>query len=350
MANLVTVTKESRIFLKIGGVVVGALILIYFIVKGGALMRDVFFPKPPPPPAQAFGPLPPIDFPAKGSQGINFNINTVDGQLPVLPDRVNIYTIQTAEPNLLALENAKNTLDSANFVSNQVKKSSTLYQWTQAKTGVIIEYDITTKNFSISSNYLYNPALSSSSLLPDEENIKDDVLGFLQTVQAETNSLDLEKTKVEYLENNNGTLIAAQNLGSAKYARVTFQNSVIDDIPIVYDSPTESNVMFVVSYPPSGFQILEGRFYNHKINPEEKSDYPIKSSEQAFADLTNGNAYIINPQNLTQVDITNVELRYYLSNKNSGFLLPVIIFTGVNGFYAYVDAIPEESQSTPSPL
>lgn len=349
MANLVTVTKEGRILLKVGGFVLGVFILIYFIVKGGALMRDVFFPKPPPLPEQALGPLPPISFPSQGSQGITFTVNTVDGQLPVLPDRVNVYALTSVEPNLLALQTAKNTLDSENFVLNQVKKSNTLYQWTQAKTGVIIEYDITTKNFSITSNYLFNPALSSSSLLPDEESIQEDLLGFLQTLQANIENLDRELTKVEYLENNGGTLQAAQNLGSAKYARITMRNTSVDEIPIIYDDPNGSLIQFVASYPISGFQVLEGQFFNHVTDPEKKSDYPIKTSQEAFEDLESGNAYIINPQNLKTVDITNVELRYYLNKQSKEFLLPVIVFTGVNNFTAYVDAIPEGSQKTPSP-
>lgn len=349
MANLVTVTKESRIFLKVGGVILGALILIYFIFKGGALMRNIFFPKPPPIPQQALGPLPPIEFPSKGSQGVTYTVNTVDGNLPILADRINVYTIKAPEPNLLALQTAKNTLDSENFVLNQIKKSSTLYQWTQAKSGIVIEYDITTKNFTISSNYLYNPALSSNGLLPDEESIESDVLGFLQGVQANTESIDRELTKVEYLENRNGALVAAQNLGSARYARVTFQNNAVDEIPIVYTIPGTSLIQFVISYPSSGFQVLEGTFFNYNINLEEKSDYPIKTAQKAYEDLQNGNAYVINPQNLTNVDITNVELRYFLSQKNLGFLLPVIVFTGVNNFTAYVDAIPSESQSTLSP-
>lgn len=343
MANLVTVTKEGRIFLKIGGIAAGALLLIYIIVKGGELAKAVFFPKPPPVPLQAFGKLPRVPFPSKGSEEITYTINTTDGELPAFVDRVNVYTLITPEPNLRTLETAKNTLDSENFVLNQVKISDTLYQWTQAETGVIIKYDIITKNFTLASNYLYNPDLGSNNLLPDEQSIQDDTLGFLRTIQANTENIDLSKTKVEYLEKTNGIIIAAQNLGTARYARINFQQNAIDEISIVYDKPSESTINFVVSYPASDFKVLEGQFFNPTINMEQKSDYPIKTTQEAFANLKNGNAYIINPQNLSNVDITNVELHYYLSNVTKDYLLPVIVFTGINNFTAYVEAISPTS-------
>lgn len=339
MANLVTVTQESRLILKIGGVGAGLILLIYIFVQGGTLFRNIFFPKPPPAPLQGLGKLPHIKFPSPGTSGIQFTVNTVDGKLPLLPDRVNVYKLVTPEPNLLALETAKQTVDSANFVDNQTKISDTLYQWTQSRTGTILRYDIVTKNFTITSNYLTNPLLSTQGQMPSEEQIKSDVMGFLQTIEANTKDIDKEKTKVEYLQNNNGILVAAQNLGSARFARVTLIQQSVDEIPIIYDTPTESILSFVISYPENNFQILDGQFYNHEPDLTQKSDYPIKTASQALEDLKNGDAYMINPQNLTNVDITNVELRYYLNRESKDFLLPVIVFSGIN-FTAYVEAIP----------
>jgi hypothetical protein len=340
MANLVTVTKDSRIILKIGGFLAGIILLIYIFVQGGTLFRNLFFPKPPPVPQQAFGKLPHIKFPSLGTPGIVFTVNTVNGQLPILADRVNVYQLVKQEPNLLALQTAKNTVDSANFVDNQTKVTDTIYQWTHPVTGAILRYDIVSRNFSISSNYLSNPALASNGLMPAEDEIKSNVSGFLQTMSANSESLDKEKTKVEYLEEKSGGLVAAENLARAKYARVTFVQKDVDQIPIVYDIPGESILTFIVAYPTSSFQILDGKFYNHEPDSTKKSDYPIKSAEMALEDLKNGNAYMINPLNLTNVDITNVELRYYLNQTSTEYLLPVVVFTGIN-FTAYVEAIAE---------
>jgi hypothetical protein len=52
-----------------------------------------------------------------------------------------------------------------------------------------------------------------------------------------------------------------------------------------------------------------------------------------------GNAYIINPRNLSSVVITSIELGYYESHTEQNYLLPIYVFIGNNGFMAYVSAI-----------
>jgi len=342
MASLVKVTKESRIFLKYGGVALGVFFVIYMIIKGGSLVQTVFFPKPPPPPTEALGKLPRLTFPAGGTPGIQFKISTINGFLPKFPDRLNVYTIIQQEPDLLALENTRRALANSDFTEGQIKLSDTLYQWTQFRTGVIMQYDILSKDFTLTSNYLNDPSFASNSTMPDENRVKGDVIDFVSSISKKSSNIDREKTKVEYLVLENGSLIPADNLIKAKYAKVTLYQSDVDEIPMIYDAPDESILSFVVSYPARGFQVLEGIYYNHEPNLDETSDYPIKTAAQALEELKLGNGYMINPSNLTTVDITDVELRYYLTKNNIGFLMPVIVFTGIN-FYAYVEAIPTTS-------
>lgn len=349
MASLVLITREGRLLLKIGGIFFGILFIVFLFVQGGVMIQNYFFPKPAPPPEQAFGELPRIKFPEQNPEIVEYKINTVDGTLPVLvkDSRINIYKLKQNKPNLLALQEAKNTLDSGNFVENQIKISDTLYRFTQSRTGVIIEYDIVTKNFSITSNYFGNPSLVATSILPAEKSIISDTESFLRTIDANVENIDFEKTKVEYLEERDGALIIAQNLGTARYARVSLYQKPIDEIETVYGVPSGSMLNFLVSYPSQSFQVLEGEFVNPESNLEEKSDYHIKSVDQAYEDLKAGKAFLINPNKSKNVDITNVEIKYYLTKDNMGYLLPIYLFRGAN-FTAYVDALPEVQQSSPS--
>lgn len=342
MLNLVTVTKDSRIFLKFSAIFLGVAFIIYMFVQGGILVQNIFFPKPAPPPVQAFGRLPHISFPSAGTPGIEFRINTIDGNLPVLPDRLNVYKLRLPEPNLLALQAAKRALSGVGFSDNQTKLSDTLYQWSQTKTGAIMQYDIVTQNFTITSNYLTNPLLSTTRSMPPIDSIQANTYNFVQSINSKTTDINKDKTKVELLEMQNGSLVPSENATRAKYARIILKQNDIDSIPVIYDTPNDSILSFVVAFPDSDFQILEGQFFYHQPDLENKSDYPIKTAETAFNDLTKGNAYMINPQNLTSVDITNVELRYYLTKNSSEYVLPVFVFTGIN-FAAYVEAIPSTS-------
>ncbi len=343
MTNLVTITKESRLILKVGGIFAGLILIIYILVSGGSLMRQIFFPKPPPLPKQEFGKLPHIVFGSQpSSKPAQFTVNTIDGTLPALPDRLDVYKLITPEPNLLALDNAKNTLDSLDFVDNQAKLTDTLYRWTQAKSGIEIQFDIVTRNFTISSNYLTNPFLVATSQLPPEDKIVSDLRGYLQTIDANRDNIDFDATEFEYLENRNGTLTTSENISNARFLKIKIHHKPIQEIPVTYGESENRILTFIASYPSSRFQLLEGNFYNPLVDENNKSDYPLKTIEQAFEDLKSGNAYIFNPQNLTNVDITNIELTYYMDSKIKEYLLPVVVFRGIN-FEAYVEAISSTS-------
>lgn len=341
MANLANVTRESRLILKIGTIVIGVGILFYFALQGYFFFKKLT--SPPVPPLQSFGKLPEPVFPTQGTPGIQFQINTVDGALRTFGDRANVYKLTPPQASLLDLSNAKEVLESAGFIENQIKISDTLYQWSQTGTGVLLQYDIVTKNFALSSNYFTNPSLTSTSLMPPVEDIKKDVISFLQLMGADVSDINIEKSTVTYLQNNGGQLIKAENLANAKFARVELVQNPVNEIPFVYETPTSSLLNFLVSYPtPNNALIVEGQFFHYQIDVNEKSDYPLKTTTQAFNDLKNGDAYMINPQNLTTVDITDVELRYYIGTKMNGYLIPVYLFTGIN-FAGYVNALPNSS-------
>lgn len=340
--SLAYVTKETRIILKVGAIIAGTGLFLYFAIQGYLLYQKLT--SPPEPPKQAFGKIPYLVFPtSKASIGTEYTINTVDGKLPNLPDRVNVYKLAKAQPNLRGLEIARRNLEGDGFVENETPITSTLYSFSQSRTGIAIQYNILSKNFSISSNFMTNPLFNSTSLLPSKDEVKEDTRSTIELIGADTDDIDIDKSTVTYLQNNNGLLVEAENLASAKYAKVNFFQKAVDDIPIIYESPGESIIHFTVSYPSTAnVVILEGEYIHHSIISDEKSDYPIKTAEQAFADMKSGQAYTLNPQKLSNVDITNVELRYYLSRNSEDYLLPVIVFTGIN-FTAYVEAIPNSS-------
>jgi hypothetical protein len=206
-----------------------------------------------------------------------------------------------------------------------------------------MQYDIASKNFTISSNYLTNPFLISTNLLPQTSTIEDDMMSFLSLIGADTSDIDTDKTTTDLFQIQNGTLVPAENTATAKFAKVTLFQKDIDETPIIYDTPTNSSMNFIVSYPANSNLVpVQGEFFHHLPNLDEKSDYPIKTAAQALEDLKKGNAYMINPQNLTTVDITDVSVAYFLDKNTNEYMMPVIVFTGIN-FTAYVEAIHDSS-------
>lgn len=340
MASLAFVTKEMRSIIKYGAIGLAGLFALIIAFQALFFLKELIFPSKPPPPKQEFGKLPRL-FTTQVQNNIEYKVNTVDGTLPVLPDRMQVYKIEQFAPDLLALENAKRTLRSANFNSDPIKISNTIYQWTNSN-GINVQYDIITRNFTVASNFRDNPNMASSITLPGPDVIKNNVRNFLNNFSANVDDVDFENSNVTYLELRDKELVGAANLGSARLARVDLRQNSIDDTQIVYASPTESNLSFVVAYPGGNATIVEGNYYHYRPLTEEKSDYPIKTADQALLDLQSGKAVIFNPTNKSTVDITDVQVKYYLDKNTKEYLEPIIVFSGI-GFTAYVDAIAESS-------
>ena len=74
------------------------------------------------------------------------------------------------------------------------------------------------------------------------------------------------------------------------------------------------------------------------VDENDAGVYPIKTTKQAFDDLVQGNAYVMNNSVAKNVDITDVTLGYYLGSETQPYTVPIYIFTGKN-FIAYVQAL-----------
>lgn len=342
MASLAIVTRETRIWLKYAGIGLVFLLMLIFFIRGLIFVKEIFFPSKPPAPKQEFGKLAKYFNKSQEAANINYRINTIDGTLPILPDRMNVYKLKQFQPSLLSLESAKNKINRNFIKSNPIKISDTIYEWNEAEKGINLQYNIINGNYSVSSNYLDNPTLTEASISQSSDNIIKGVEDYLKSFESDTSDLDFKSSTVTYLQLIERRLEPAKNLGSAKLAKVDIKQKMVDETPIIYGDPNDSNISFIVTYPNQNFTVVEGQYYHYLPILDQKSDYPIKTSIQAFDDLKSGNARVFNPNNLINVDITDVHLKYYLDKNTNAYLQPIIVFTGIN-FTAYVDAIPQES-------
>ncbi len=89
-------------------------------------------------------------------------------------------------------------------------------------------------------------------------------------------------------------------------------------------------------------QIVDGHFFHQNISTKF-STYPLKTADQAFSELKDQKAYIASYYgNNNNVSIKNVFLAFYMEDAPQDYLMPIIIFEGDNGFFAYVSAITDE--------
>lgn len=354
MPTLHNVTEKTKKVLKILTIITITIVSIYLLFRLVLFLKETFFPTPPDPPTVTFGKIDVPTFPESESAGLNYEIDTVTGTLPVLLDenkkpldRVNVYKIHNPEFSLLDLQNAKATVAKVGFLGKEnPTPNENVYLWTSSIGGLSkqIFMNIVSKNFDLGSNFRGSPEILARVNMPDTPAAIEAAQGFLNTMGLFPKDIDPSKSRTELLKINGTQLIPVETLREAQIIRVNFFQKDIDKMKIFYVNPPFSSLNFYVAGGERyQGEIVEGNFH-HQLITGEKATYPIKPVEIAFEELKEGNAYIAT--NFTQknpIKIKEVFLAYYASDEFQEYLVPIYVFKGKGDeFYAYVLAIPNE--------
>ena len=345
MPTLNQISIETKTITKWGGIILGILFMLFILFKLGVFIKDTFYPTPPPPPTVGYDILNPIEFPDQEEKNFVYTLNTVTGKFPDFSDRAKIFKIAKAEPDLLALRKAKDKMYEAGFFQNPILIGQNVYKWTSDKPfSKAISYNILTLDFNLTSSFLSNENAASGKSFPLEETTITDVASsfFSNLNSFPEEEINLDRTIVNLFSIKNSVLIPATSISNAQAARVYFFQSNEDEKPIFYSNPKTSPINTLITGGDNQPQISEASYFYQKITNESET-YPIKTAEQAFEELKEGRGYIASyPQNLTEISIKDVYVGYYIGDKKQNYLMPIIIFEGDNGFFAYVSAVTDE--------
>lgn len=345
MLTLHNATEEAKVLLKWGIVILGIIIVIVLSLPFFQAGKDYFFPTQVVPPTAEFGKLPHITFPQNSLQkDFTYTINTLSGELPSFPDRIDVFPILAPEPNLLALERAKTRVSALGFTTQPIPLNDTLYQWSD--TSALerkLDLDILSFNFTLSSSYLSQLASASAITLPFDTEAVGAAKDFVTQISSFPEDIDEEKTKILYYTLTNGQLTEATKKADAQMLQVVFFQKDLFEHPFYYSHPPLSTMNLIVT---AGTQsrptVTEGAFIHHNTS-SPSATYAIKTSQQAFEILKNKQAYIASHNGTSQeVTIRNVSLGYYASETSQGYLLPIIVFEGDDNFLGYVEAIRDD--------
>ena len=351
MLTLHSITENIRTIVKWAAIGLGSILLLFFIYKGIGLFRNTFFPAPPPAPESKFGKLPAIDFPRSISNTkFTYSINTVTGNLPEFPDRVDVFVTVQNKPNLLNLERARSKARNLGFVSSNSSNQTvperaitdSLYEWISASDpGRKLIMEINTLEFQLTTDYSSNAAVLSAKLLADEGYAIRTTENMLSSIDLLPSDLDETKTRTELYKIQDGLLTSASNLSSTQVIRVDLFQKDVKEIPIVYPDPPHSTMNFLVASGQYDTTIILSSFIHQKIS-DLSSTYSIKTTQQAYDELKSGNAYVGSYFGSGKsVSITKVSLAYYLGRTRQNYLYPVYVFEGTDGFTAYISALDD---------
>ena len=380
--NLHKTVELARKFLLGLGVGMGIVILLFIFFQFGMFIRNTYFPPEIEPPTQLYGQLPSISFPQSTVTGtFSYTINTLTGTLPQFTDRLTVFPIEQPEPNLLNITKARDKAAQLDFTTlegdplPEIKTNEETYTWNQQDfLQRTLTMNVISFNFTYDTQYL-SPDAPLGYPIRDELDTVNTVSNFLQTISLTPVDLDIQKTltpneeqkfttKPQLFFIENGELVQTNLLANARVVRVDLYQQdiaysldigkinsqgekVVEQIqlPIVYPYPPYSTMSFWVASNNNKDAVVAANFSHQQIirDISEPATYPIKTATEAFEELQAGKAYIAAFHgNTTSIAINTIYLAYYLGETPQQYLMPIIVFEGDNGFFAYVSAIKNE--------
>ncbi len=375
-------SKKGGIAISIG---LGVILLIVIFIKVGKFVSSIINPPRIDAPNEIYGKIPSITFPQSTVKGqFTYSINTVNGSLPSdFPDRLIVYPMVISEPNLLNLDEARTKIQALGFTDQvgntlpEIPRGGPNYEWDEPNGfQQRIIYNIVNKSFSMTSNYLTSLAVLNAQNLGDQSAAVSSVQNFMGNLGAFPSDIDLNLTQNPNPDSAytttpqlysiiSGQLTPTSSLSNTQVIRVDLYQKEVDysltaganqnlshfqnfdmKLPIIYPHPPYSTMNFLVASGENQATIVSA-IYNHQtvnLQPDKNATYPIKSAQQAFDDLKNGKGYIASYNGSdSQILISNVFLAYYIGITDQDYLMPIIVFQGQNGFFAYVPAVTNDA-------
>lgn len=345
MSSLTQVAISTRKVIRYG------VLFIIFLIVGRILWGSAvgiyrkINPPPPPPPTVKFGKLPTLPFPqpAEGENRpkLSFSLETAEGGLPALFPQGKVFFMPKISSNLLSLQIATDKATALGFSPNWQEISDTLYKFPHATEHSELLMNIISGAFSISFD-LKSDSTPLGRRPPAPEIAAAAVRSYLSSADLLPEDLTGEVTH-KFLKQEGESLVPALSLSEASLIKVNFFRKAYDGLPALTPKPNESNVWFMVSgLPERQKQIVAAEFHYFPVDESQFSTYPLKSSQDAWNELTSGRAYVASYGLNTeggQVKIRKIYLGYYDANEPTEFFQPIIVLEGDKGFIAYVPAV-----------
>lgn len=352
MASLTETAAATKKLIKISAMGM----IIFLIFKFGMFVFNSYLrvvkPPPPIPPTVSFGKLPALVFPEKLHPELTLRLETPTGGTPNLGEKTTVYLMPTFRSNFMALEQSKQTAKKMNFNNSAKEITERRYRWENEEfLPSVLEMDIINGSFSLKRNWQADPTILSDKQLPGKEQASVQAKNFLAQVGLLNDELSHARMEITYLTFSAGQYQKAISLSEADFVQVDLFRADIEDKKVLTPDPEKGIVKIIFSGSrEQEKQIIQAEYNYFPVDLEQSGTYPIKTASQAWRELQTKQGFIASiGQNAGgPVAIRRIYLAYYDGESSSGFLLPIIVFEGDNGFYGYVQAINNEWLETDS--
>lgn len=355
MATLTETAKVARKAIKYGSLGFVGISILWFIGVAAVNYYLSLLPPKLPAPTVEFGTLQPVNFPKNESRP-TLSLELPTGGIPAFPDRMRVYYAPTRRSGFADPEKAIDTASALGFLFKPEQPTETRYIWSnQDQLASRLDMNIVTGHFVLSRVWQNNPSLATMANFTSDKQVITDTGNYLKKAGLLDDDV-VELEKITYLRDDAGKMVKALSLSDADFVQIDFFRKNIEEI-----DPESKSKEVVASYPfyrtdpskgliraiVSGSKVPNEKFLSidyayTDINYERNSTYPIKSGEEAWAELYNGGGFVTPTSPQTgEIKIRKIFLGYYDSNVNQRYAMPIYVFLGDQGFVAYVSAVTD---------
>lgn len=345
--NLSRAAAIMRNMIKFGGILLVCLMVGRVLLSSFVAFWKATHPEPPPPPTMGFGPLPRILFPTQQNRPTSYKLETVDGSTPFISDRAKVFFMPSVQPNIKALDRAKERALALGYKFEPQAVDSRRYRWTNTSPIVsTLEMDILTGTFTITSNWASYPELLIRTQPANADQAVSRVRNLVIQSQSVSRDFDKGVATTKYLKAIGGQFQEVSVALDADFIQVDLFRPLVDEkYPGVTARGKEGPVHAIIS--PTGV-ILEMRMHVLPVESLPEETYPIRSTADAWRLLSNGEGYVAQKGELDTATVRNIYMAYYEPDTEQPYYQPVYVFEGDKGFIGMVEAVDPSALQQPA--
>jgi hypothetical protein len=326
----------------------GIILIILFIVGRFALMTGIQIyktlnPPPPAPPTMGFGRIPAPAFPAQlpGDRPSTIRLETVGQRLPNYGIKAEVYFMPSAQPNLLALDRAKQQAATLGFVFEPEKVSNTNYRWRRTQPlPAILEIDTVYSTFDLEADWASSVTLLENTIIPDQRQASSELRTLLRSLTLLNTDVATAEPRLTYLKALAGETRPAESLSEADFTLLNLYRNTANSFPTVTSIAGQGVIQLLLSGSrEQGERILEFHSDYLPVDWTSAETYPLITGTEAWQLLQSGQGYVTSKGTGDTATVRTVYLAYYEPFRPQNYFQPVYVFEGDGGFQALVPAL-----------
>ena len=276
------------------------------------------------------------------SAGLKFTLDTIEGSPVTATETARVFFLPQFNPRFGYREKIYLIARSFGFDTEVIKHKLVDKLATFSDEEKTLSIDISNFNFKFDRK-VDNELFSSSQLtIPSKTEIENKAIDFLKKIGRYPDELGKGTTKIIYLKYNPGNqnFINVDLRNQAQLVEIDFYRPNVDDFSIVTPKFFNSQNYVIMLFEGSDYKVIKSQIAFFEKSEEQIGVYPIKTGEEAWSELNNGNGFVVaGTQGQKNIVIKSMKLGYFDPDIYQNYLQPVYVFLGEGNFVGYVPAV-----------